>query len=159
MFRGTYKNNRGLPAPVELDCEKWLTFARALQKHGVTLVESDFECVMDQAQQGDFIFIDPPYIGTGTRVYLKFTNNDHLRLMAKIKEVSDRGVHVMMFNHSGLDLSNNPELSTTPVLVKKRAFAKYVEVMYTNYTVVSSGYVDVTPLVSFQCDLRVSQCD
>ncbi len=113
-FRGTYKNNRGLPVPLELDCDKWLRFARVLRKQGVTLIESDFELVMDQAQKGDFVFVDPPYVGTGTRVYLKFTKNDHLRLMAKIREVSHRGVYVMMFNHSGLDLSSNPELFTTP---------------------------------------------
>ncbi len=132
-FRGTYKNNRGKPRPIQLESEKWIALGQALSKPGVTLIESDFEPIIDQARKGDFLFLDPPYIGAGTRVYQKFTKEDHLRLMAKIREASQRGVFIMMFNHSGLDLSGNPELSETPVPIKKRTLGDYIETMYTNY--------------------------
>lgn len=133
-FRGTYKSNRGPARSLPLSREKWMILASVLMNPGVRLLESDFEPVMNQAQAGDFLFLDPPYIGTGTRVYLKFTKKDHIRLMAKIREVSQRGVYVMMFNHRGLDLSKNPELIATPVPPRKRNIGNYVEAMYTNYT-------------------------
>lgn len=133
-FRGTYKTS--LESKVLfVERKNWNDFADMLCAPQVQMVESDFESIIDQANHGDFLFLDPPYVGTGTRVYLKFTKADHERLMRKINEVSARGVYVMMFNHSGLDLSNNPELFKTPVFINRpsNSFRNYEESIYTNY--------------------------
>ena len=135
-FRGAYKNvGKSCGQPIPLDESAWTNFALRVRQPDVDLIETDFEATMDMAKTGDFLFLDPPYIGTGTRVYLKFTKDDHARLMQKIAEVSKRGVHVMMFNHAGLDLSGNPELTSTAFTIARpqSRFGNYVEHVYTNY--------------------------
>ncbi len=133
-FRGAFRH-RKVVAPLEVTTEVWQSLAEQLQSPTVVLLKSDFEATMDRAKRGDFIFLDPPYAeGTRTRVYLKFTKNDHERLMRKIKDVTARGVYVMLFNHADIDLKKNPELSAlTSVSRPQNGFANYVEYLYINY--------------------------
>lgn len=61
------------------------------------ILQADFETVLDQCGDGDFVFLDPPY-KPGERelleahyVYGRFTFDDQARLAKKLKEISSRG--------------------------------------------------------------------
>lgn len=71
--------------------------ARALATSTITC--GDFEPVVDQACEGDFILADPPYDGAG-EMYTSagFDAGDQRRLAGALKRAVDRGAAVMMTN-------------------------------------------------------------
>lgn len=134
-FRGSYRPYKG---KMKLDDEVWKSFARKLGGANISLLQNDFATVMDLSTAGDFMFLDPPYIGgSNTRTYQRFSRLDHERLMRKIQEASARGVYIMLFNHAGMDVSDNSELHASPVILPHRrvksSFENYKEHIYTNY--------------------------
>ena len=60
----------------------------------------DFEQVLTDAAAGDFVFMDPPYMGgTFTRYHAgDFTETDHLRGFAAFEELTRRGCKVLLTN-------------------------------------------------------------
>ena len=60
----------------------------------------DFEQVLQDAAAGDFVFLDPPYMGgTFTRYHAgDFTESDHLRVHAAVEELTRRGCKVLLTN-------------------------------------------------------------
>ena len=60
----------------------------------------DFEQVLQDAAAGDFVFLDPPYMGgTFTRYSAgDFTESDHLRVFAAFEELTRRGCKVLLTN-------------------------------------------------------------
>ena len=60
----------------------------------------DFEQVLQDAAAGDFVFLDPPYMGgTFTRYHAgDFTETDHLRVHAAVEELTRRGCKVLLTN-------------------------------------------------------------
>lgn len=71
---------------------------RCSQKlQGVKLSADDFETVVNQAPNGAFLFVDPPYFGSGqARFYAqRFTENDHHRL-ASVLEQHNHRVHFLL---------------------------------------------------------------
>ena len=70
----------------------------------VTLLNTDFEEAVKDAQKGDFIYFDPPY-DSETTTFNSYTENgfgkeEQVRLARVYKELSDRGCYVMLSNHN-----------------------------------------------------------
>lgn len=68
-------------------------------KHG------DFESLCDQAQEGDFVFLDSPYAPIKDDSFVSYTKEgfakeDHERLADQFKAMSDRGCYCMLTNHN-----------------------------------------------------------
>lgn len=79
-----------------------LTASKVLQNAVVEC--KDFESALQDSEPGDWVYLDPPYVPTGawgdfTR-YTKaqFPAEDHRRLAALAREVTDRGVHILLTN-------------------------------------------------------------
>jgi DNA adenine methylase len=77
---------------------------------GTTLQNGDFENVINLSQNGDFVFVDPPY-QPGERemthehyVYSRFGYDDHKRLAKTLQSASTRGVKWAMTTSSHPDI-------------------------------------------------------
>jgi DNA adenine methylase len=109
-FNGIYRVNREGAFNVPIGTKDAVSFpqgyleqvARAL-KHA-QIRSRDFEKTIDKAQQGDFLFIDPPYtVMHNNNGFVKYNSRlfswpDQARLAAAIKRASMRGVLIMMSN-------------------------------------------------------------
>ena len=76
-----------------------LRAASAALQEEVELLHSDFEPVIDMAQEGDFLFVDPPYLPvktTGTASFSgysgEFGQAEHGRLARALRRAHERGV-------------------------------------------------------------------
>jgi len=75
-----------------------------------TLKFSDFEPIIEEAKEGDFIFLDPPYkpgdreLVNSHYVYNKFSYHDHQRLASCLIRATKRGVKWSMTTSSHLDI-------------------------------------------------------
>lgn len=93
---GNYKN------PTICDAETLRSAAIILQQ--ATLEAIDFEKVLDYAQSGDFVYLDPPYeplsATSNFTSYTKhgFTRADQYRLADVFRQLDQRGCHLMMSN-------------------------------------------------------------
>lgn len=77
---------------------------------GIDLVCSDFEAVIEEAREGDLIFVDPPY-RRGHREQLhehyvggRFKFEDQVRLAGTLSRAAERGVRWVATNSSHTDL-------------------------------------------------------
>ena len=72
--------------------------------HGADLVAGDFEPLVDRAEEGDFVFCDPPYTirhnYNGFRKYneVLFSWDDQERLAAALHRAADRGAMIICTN-------------------------------------------------------------
>ena len=86
------------------DKENLLVVHMYLTMNDVTIMNIDFEEALKQAKKGDFVYIDPPYdqINSSFTSYTLegFDHNEQRRLAKVVKELSDRGVQVMLSNHN-----------------------------------------------------------
>lgn len=134
-FRGCYKSTG---KPLRVLVEVWQRMSRALNQGDVNLITGDFEKTMRLAEKGDFLFLDPPYVNTGTKVYNRFAKDDKERLYSAIRAAHDRGVYVMLFNHGdNLSSLNCEDFREKPVVKAgnhRSAFRNYNESMYVNYS-------------------------
>lgn len=79
-----------------------LAAAEALQ--GVEIQHRDFANALREAQAGDWVYLDPPYVPLGGWADFKrytpeqFGEEDQYRLATAMREVADRGVFVTMSN-------------------------------------------------------------
>ena len=76
----------------------------------VTIMEGDFQNACEDADKGDFVFIDSPYAPlnpTSFEAYTKegFDVESHRRLAALFDELTARGCYCMLTNHN-TDLIN-----------------------------------------------------
>jgi len=76
-----------------------------------TLVQSDFEPILDQCSDGDFIFLDPPYkpgekeMPEAHYINGKFSFEDQVRLSRKLKEIARKNrVNWLMSNSSNREI-------------------------------------------------------
>ncbi len=76
-----------------------------------TLVQSDFEPILDQCSDGDFIFLDPPYkpgekeMPEAHYINGKFSFEDQVRLSRKLKEIARKNrVNWLMTNSSNREI-------------------------------------------------------
>lgn len=74
---------------------------------GVDLLHGDFESLLTEAWEGDFIYLDPPYVplsnsGDNFTAYTEggFTFQDQERLADVYRKLSDRGCALMLSNSS-----------------------------------------------------------
>ncbi|TWA92234.1 DNA adenine methylase [Bradyrhizobium stylosanthis] len=107
-FNGIYRTNLsgqfnvpfGKPKrEVQFDFDA-LAKASTLLKRA-SLQNSDFALVLDQAQKGDFVYLDPPYAVAKRRVFSQyypesFAEQDLQRLRACLKKLDRRGVHFVV---------------------------------------------------------------
>ena len=97
--------------------------SRRLRK--ATLVHSDFEPILDQCSDGDFIFLDPPYkpgekeMSEAHYINGKFSFEDQVRLSRKLKEIArENSVNWLMTNssnHEICELYNDFNVVKVPV--------------------------------------------
>jgi len=72
----------------------------------IEIVKKDFAHVLNLAKKGDFVYFDPPYDDMDNKKsftsYTKdsFGRNDQIRLFEVVKELTERGVFVMVSNHN-----------------------------------------------------------
>ena len=95
---GKYKN------PTIFDESLIMEMSRYLQ--GVTIMQGDYMAVLDMAQPGDFVYLDPPYAPlTPTSSFTSYIaggwdDAEQQRLKAACDELTKRGVQFMQSNSS-----------------------------------------------------------
>ena len=85
--------------------------ARAFALPGVTLERARFDCAIDGARAGDFLYFDPPYAPLSKTA--RFTNytaegfdaGDQERLRDVVITLSKRGCHVVMSNSTAPEIA------------------------------------------------------
>ncbi|MEW6722044.1 MAG: DNA adenine methylase [Candidatus Micrarchaeota archaeon] len=93
---GKYRN------PKILDKENLLLVNRALQKDHLTC--NDFDVVLSQARNGDFVYFDPPYIPISRTASFtsytatNFSEKDQQRLFSTFQKLDRMGCSVMLSN-------------------------------------------------------------
>ena len=110
-FNGLYRVNRrgefNVPIgrytrPRILDSEALLAASRRLR--AADLQVAGFQAVLDRAQPGDFVYLDPPYVPRSHTASFAayaaagFTEHDQVQLMHVFVELERRGVHAMLSN-------------------------------------------------------------
>ncbi|MGB1253296.1 MAG: DNA adenine methylase, partial [Candidatus Promineifilaceae bacterium] len=95
---GRYKN------PTYRDPDNLYAVAQALSH--IEIGRQPFDIVAENAKPGDFVYFDPPYVPLSATAsftaYYKdgFTHADQIRLRDMARDLSERGVYVMMSNSS-----------------------------------------------------------
>lgn len=90
--------------PAIFDESNLRAVSQALQH--VTLLNTDFNAVVDTAQEGDFVYFDPPYIPlTKTASFTsytmgEFTQEQQRKLADVVRQLACKGVLVMLSNSS-----------------------------------------------------------
>lgn len=109
-YNGIYRVNKqgkfnvpyGTATELAFDKESLIESSLVLQR--AEIICRDFETTIDEAQQGDFIFCDPPYavvdnnnrfVGYNADV---FSWNDQIRLSEALIRAKDRNVKIIMTN-------------------------------------------------------------
>lgn len=109
-WNGLYRVNRegrfnvpiGTKNSVLLDTDNFSEIAKLLRR--ARLLNSDFERVIDSAEKGDFVFVDPPYtVCHDNNGFLKYNEtifswDDQLRLRDTVFRAKRRGVKVLVLN-------------------------------------------------------------
>lgn len=109
-FNGIYRVNQkgkfnvpiGSKDKVILDTDDFESIAECLKN--AEILQSDFEIIINRAQTGDLVYIDPPYtIKHNNNGFVKyneqmFTWDDQMRLSRAIERASERGVNIIVSN-------------------------------------------------------------
>jgi DNA adenine methylase len=84
------------------DRDNIFAVSRSLQNQDLFCM--DYRRILEIAERGDFIYLDPPYLPVGKfadfKRYTKesFHGDDHVHLAGVFKALSDRGCHVLLSN-------------------------------------------------------------
>jgi DNA adenine methylase len=107
-FNGLYRVNRkgefnvpcaGYPNPNICDAVNLWRCSRMMRQSSVVMVSWDFEKTMSLAVRGDFVFCDPPYLGTFDGYTHKgFLEQDHRWLVECAERSVNRGARVVITN-------------------------------------------------------------
>ena len=87
-----------------IDENSLIEVSRRLKKAKLQII--DFEAIIDQATEDDFIFLDPPYTPGGIKMrnghyqFNAFSFEDHLRLAKSLERATKRGVKWLMTTSS-----------------------------------------------------------
>lgn len=109
-WNGLYRVNKngqfnvpiGTKDKVILDTDNFEGVSKKLEC--TELLDGDFEAVIDIAQEGDFLFVDPPYTAKHNKNgFLKYNESifswdDQVRLSESVKRAKDRGVKIILTN-------------------------------------------------------------
>lgn len=99
---GKFNVPRGTKDKVLFEGEDFSTFSQALR--GVDIRCSDFENIIDESNENDFLFVDPPYtVKHNVNGFLKYNEKifrweDQIRLRNSIDRAVQRGVYIVMTN-------------------------------------------------------------
>lgn len=107
-LQGRFNVPKGTKDKVLMDSDNFELISSTLK--GSKIVVSDFEPIIDSANQGDFIFVDPPYtVKHNVNGFVKynekiFTWEDQLRLRDATYRAAERGAKVLITNadHSSI---------------------------------------------------------
>lgn len=70
----------------------------ALRQRPVDIIAADFEATIARAASGDFVYCDPPYIGTFTSYSGRFGVDEHVKLWQAAVAATMRGARVVISN-------------------------------------------------------------
>ena len=97
---GRYKN------PKIVDVDLLYQISEYLNENDIEILQTDFAEAIKDAQTGDFVYFDPPYIPLNeTSSFTSYTHEgfsyeEQVRLRATFKELTERGVYAMLSNSS-----------------------------------------------------------
>lgn len=97
---GRYKN------PKIVDVDLLYQISEYLNENDVEILQTDFAEAVKDAQTGDFVYFDPPYIPLNeTSSFTSYTHEgfsyeEQIRLRNTFKELTERGVYAMLSNSS-----------------------------------------------------------
>jgi len=103
LFNVPYNNKNG---GVSVDAENLRTIGRYLREANVEIRHGDFEAACADAQAGDFVYFDSPYVPVSETAnftdYTKdgFSLEDHKRLADLFRRLDKKGVLLMLSNHN-----------------------------------------------------------
>lgn len=106
-FNGVYRTNRSGRFNVPMGSKIYAIptlnelLAASSLLQGVTLISGDFEAALAAVQEGDFVYLDPPYPTTsryrGEYGYsARFDDDAKFRLLGAVKALTERNVYVML---------------------------------------------------------------
>jgi DNA adenine methylase len=101
-LKGQFNVPIGTKQTVIFDTDDFGEWSRALR--GTQIVNRDFEATINEAQNGDFVFVDPPYtVRHNMNGFVKYNQNifaweDQERLRAALERASKRGASFAMTN-------------------------------------------------------------
>lgn len=109
-FNGIYRVNmdgkfnvpKGNKTKVIMPHDNWRGWSTALQC--AELLNSDFQPLIDQAEKGDFLFVDPPYtVHHNLNGFIKYNEvlfswDDQIRLAESLDLARKRGARILMTN-------------------------------------------------------------
>ncbi len=102
-----------------------LEVSEALRQRPVDIIAADFEAAIAQASSGDFVYCDPPYIGTFTGYSGRFGLDEHVKLWQAAVAATMRGARVVISNSAAaLELYENWAWGAGLDLVIKRVTAR-----------------------------------
>lgn len=97
---GRYKN------PKIVDVDLLYQISEYLNENDVEILQTDFAEAVKDAETGDFVYFDPPYIPLNeTSSFTSYTHEgfsyeEQVRLRDTFKELTERGVYTMLSNSS-----------------------------------------------------------
>lgn len=110
-FNGLYRvNSKGLfnvpyNNSIRESCTVESIQAVSAQLKKITILNGDFEIACENANKGDFIFIDSPYAPLNSTSFESYTKEgfdikSHIRLSNVFKRLTDKGCYCMLTNHN-----------------------------------------------------------
>jgi DNA adenine methylase len=102
--RGQYNVPYGAYERPYYNRETLLAAAASLARPGVNISHADYSDALRDAEPGDWVYLDPPYVPLGGYSDFKrytssqFHDEDHTRLARLMAEAGGRGVYVMLTN-------------------------------------------------------------
>lgn len=126
------------------DGENLLTIHYFLTSNDIKIQCLDFEESVKTAKKGDFVYFDPPY-DSDTSTFNSYTEEgfgkeEQIRLASTFKELSDRGVYVMLSNHNTILINELYKDFNIHIIEAKRSInskgskrGNVEEVIITNY--------------------------
>ena len=126
------------------DGENLLTIHYFLTSNDIKIQCLDFEESVKTAKKGDFVYFDPPY-DSDTSTFNSYTEEgfgkeEQIRLARTFKEVSDKGVYVMLSNHNTILINELYKDFNIHIIEAKRSInskgskrGNVEEVIITNY--------------------------
>ncbi|NIX76476.1 DNA adenine methylase [Microvirga terricola] len=101
-LKGQFNVPIGTKQTVIFDTDDFSAWSKALQ--GARVEHRDFEVAIDEAREGDFIFVDPPYtVRHNMNGFVKYNQKifawcDQVRLRNALQRASERGASFAMTN-------------------------------------------------------------
>jgi len=102
---GYWKNKKGeFINPLICDSGNLENVSNALRYSGAIIFAGDYRAMLENAQKGDFVYLDPPYDPVNyTSDFTAYTSNgfgneDQVRLASVFRKLSDRGCFVLLSN-------------------------------------------------------------